>query len=190
MTDISDRMEHLAGLEKNVKDARAEFMAGLRTIREHIAQWKSQRDAALALPVTLDFAQERVEQWVDERIAHAIRNLFGNYEKPPSPESFVVSPKNWNSPEANILTLMAYYLRDDLVAAIKKEVTAFYSSTELNTISEADRVDRVSMLDSDILDAEKSEESIVRFAKNSGFRADRRKDTDPAVILLSDDDLP
>lgn len=186
---FSKLASNLGGALKNARSASRDMSDGISTLRDHIKQLKRQRDEVLAIDVTQDFAEARIDEWIDARVQRTINMLMGKHEVPPQPGAFLVSPKNWTSPEADLLALMAFYLRDDLASAIKDRLGEFCGE-DRKQISEDDRAARVAAIDRDLLDAELGEESIIRSAEKVGWIVTRRVDADPRAVLAADQDLP
>jgi hypothetical protein len=166
---------NMSVLVKSVQNAREEISSSIGALRHAIATMKDERERVLGTPVTLEAAEARVDEWVDGRVSHFIMvdgysQLPGNWSKPVLPDDFKQPPRSYLPRESDLLQTLAYYLKDAL--------------------AEAERKDRLAELDRNILDAEMSEESIIRDAEASGFSIPRRRDADPRAVLASHDALP
>lgn len=184
----------LGALVNSMRGAQEEMSGSIQALREEIGRLRQERSTLLALPVEAGVAEKRVAEWVEDRVNWSGRMMghapaSGNWNKPPTPEDFTKSPKEWHPKESDLLITLAFYLKNELTAAITKGVKELYTNS-LKSISEEERTDRLAEIDRNILDAEMSEESIIRAAEKAGFKIVRRKDADPRAVLATDVFLP
>lgn len=83
-----------------------------------------------------------------------------------------------------LYTTLASFILEGMEASID----AAYKTIE--GINEDDRQAETDVLNRKILDAELSEESLIRAANRSGFKTLRRPDADPLAVMAHDSALP
>lgn len=187
-SDIRDLVEQ-------VRNAQEEMSDSIRGLRNLISTLKDERQRVLAVPVDLERAEARVEEWVDQRISNARRLMFhlpgsGKWSDPPEAIDFTVSPSSWQPKESDMIITMITFMKDHLVTEMKKQVRNFYDGWQQEVISEDERAAKLSQLDGKLLNAELCEESIIRAAERSGIKITRRGDADPRAVMALDIDLP
>ncbi|MBU1313605.1 MAG: hypothetical protein KJ947_11575 [Alphaproteobacteria bacterium] len=169
-------------LLKRTRHAADELRVGLESIRQHIASLNQEKERVKALPPPIETAVERMEQWIDGCAAPARRRLHdatrftwpsGTYE-----------PPQYTADEH----LAAAYLGPFMKQSLTAELEEVYKTTP--GISDEDRAERLDHLDGDLLDAELTEESIIREAERAGLALPRRANADPRVVLAPDEFMP
>lgn len=180
VTDAKSILGKLSG----AKSAMRELSEGVTSIRDQIRSLKGKRRKVASTVVSHDVALERMEKWVDH-VAQQAKAVA------PEPARFAGS-EDWSFPaihypETQAAMLMAY-LSPHLLDAAKDELAAFYEGKP--TLTERERHDQVAAIDRQLLDAELTEESLIRAAEAEGFPIARRQDADIFALLAHDEVLP
>lgn len=82
-----------------------------------------------------------------------------------------------------IVSTIAWLLRDDLISAIGNELEAEYEHSQYSSMPEADRLGELIKVREEISLCELREEALIRRAEASGVSVERRIDASPAAIL-------
>jgi hypothetical protein len=161
------------------RSASKQLTDGITSIREHIGKLKQQKSEIASKPVTIEAALARAEGWVH----HITR---GAVELSPSAQHFARPDYHLSGRNANDLLIaqMAARMSDTLKADIEK----LYA--ERPGITEEERVMHIREIERKILDAELTEESMIRAAEAGGFPVLRRRNADPRAVLAHDKVLP
>ena len=177
INSVSSALKKARSLSNVIGDSLAE-------IRSRIEDLKDRRDEILSLPVNVEVAVERAEKWARYQVVSA-------QQAAPGPAHFCISPKRWNDayhPHCDPGVAALAYLGSAFIEAVKQEVIAAYGDDQ--GVTESERQDLVAQNDHEILEAELSEESIIRQAEQQGMTIDRREDADPRAVLAHDSNLP
>ncbi|QCL72138.1 MULTISPECIES: hypothetical protein [Agrobacterium] len=165
-----------------VRSVFAAFSQGLENIRSQVEDLKAERDAIERMPVDEATAHRRAEMWVSSAVTHAM-------ERAPSPSRFATDPGRWRLPGFDVLAdALVAYQGDVLASAMKQEISEIYQSEK--GLTDAERAKRLADLDQSLLNAELSEEALIREAETSGITVNRRADADPRAVLAHQDALP
>lgn len=173
----------ISDLLGRTRAANEELRSGIESIRRRIADLNQQRTLLRGLPVSFDVAAARADVWVDQREARGQQHA-------PTADRFTWAAGYGDGPE---------YLRDDAAMifaylgplvkeAIRGKLAEIYKQAP--GISEDERAEKLDFLDRELLDAELTEESIIRAAEQAGFPIHRRANADPRVVLAPDEDMP
>lgn len=191
---INSVKENLLIVSDSVEGARSLLRSSIDELRSLIEQLKLQRNKILRdVPVTPEFAKARAGEWFDQVLSLEEIHLGCSSLPPqrtPSPEDFIAAPSQWGNLKSNVGVILARYLRDNIIENIMDEAKVAYDNASFQPITEDEREKRLAGVERELLDAEMSEESLIRVAKRNGFNVGRRKDADPRALQASDGDLP
>lgn len=152
---------------------------GITSIRGHIGKLKQQKSEIALKPVTIEAALARAEGWV-----HYITR--GSVELSPSAKHF--SRPDYQLPIMNAESLLIAQMAARMSDTLKADIEKLYA--ERPGITEEERVMRVREIERKLLDAELTEESMIRAAEAGGFPVLRRGNADPRAVLAHDKALP
>ncbi|MFK0331115.1 hypothetical protein ACIQUB_08330 [Rhizobium sp. NPDC090275] len=175
--ELRDKMRvFLSATKKAGKD----LGDGIEALREQIVRLREQRGRLLSVPVNKTVALERAERWARSKVE--ISTIVDG-------SMFVGASPNWRGPEMTLEAAFGAFAGEFLINGVRRAVEHQYAAG-LEGISEDDRVVKLMEIDRKLLDAELSEESIIRTAEAAGFPATRRADADPRAVLAHDEVLP
>lgn len=164
-------------------DTQKLLRSGITAIRTQIRELKEERSRISNIPVSIDVAKARVREFHE--------SLIGNYStKLTHADMFIQPPSRYSRPRiAMHLTEVLYTtLASFILEGMEASIDAAYKTIE--GINEDDRQAETDVLNRKILDAELSEESLIRAANRSGFKTLRRPDADPLAVMAHDSALP
>lgn len=160
-----------------------EVNAGLENIRDRINDLKAERDQVERARKAPEEIASAVKKYLDERAADALQSCnFSRF-------SGTGERDDW----PNFDGVMAHYpigmlvvlgLRDTIEPAILAQATA---AAGKNTLTKADRVNRLAKIDAKLDALEREEESFIREAEAAGLTIPRRVDARPEIYLQGDD---
>lgn len=170
------------GIMKRARSAPGDLADGVSGIRAKIDSLKAEREQVEKRPPPLAVAIARAEKWVDRR-ANAARNSL------PSLGVFC-GPDYEDQGYLPFEYMAAGYLAPLIKAALKEDLTSRYEAAGQDEISDEERREELRSIDRQLLDAELTEESLIRAAEMAGFALSRRADADPRAVLAMEEDLP
>jgi len=169
---------------RNVRSASAIIGQSLEQVRAQIEDLKSRRDDIEALPVDQATAEFRATRAMQYQIQRAQQEID-------PPALFTVSNERWNAagrstPDFGALVLA--YLGDQLIESVIQQIALIYEDAP--GVTDTERKKMLDENDQQILDAELSEEAIIRHGETQGLILGRRVDADPRAVLAADEALP
>ncbi|TBY93587.1 hypothetical protein E0H35_25680 [Rhizobium leguminosarum bv. viciae] len=161
------------------RSASKQLGEGITSIRDHIRALKQQRAEVTLLPVTKEAALQRIDIF----IRHLTIDAMSIY-----PQATQFARPDYRQPGINVAMLLAAQLGPRMADTLKADVERLYEQRP--GITEEERVMRIREFDRKLLDAELTEESMIRAAETGGFPVLRRRDADPLAVLAHDKVLP
>jgi hypothetical protein len=164
---------------KAAGDGLRNSLAGIRT---RILDLQDRRSSIEGQPASLEEAFDRLERWADVRSEWARSRL-------PTSEMFLAPPTRFQAPGVYSEEHAAMaFLKPLIVDALRKDIEHVFDNNP--GISAEARAAALAAIDLELLDAELTEESIIRSAESAGFQIARRADADPRAVLADDRELP
>ncbi|MDP2779841.1 hypothetical protein [Devosia sp.] len=162
-----------------IHDASRALVSGVELLRRQIQELREQRRTTSLAPVDEAEARRRLDSWVSDMRGQVLEQL--------SPAMFTAPDYQPRTPPANSpITTSAIAV---LLGEMYSELIARQYS-QVSGITDDERKAALRQIDADILDAEMTEESIIRNAEQAGISIMRRRDADPRAVLAFDADLP
>jgi hypothetical protein len=162
-----------------LQSSQSELGRSIDAIRDSLAAKQAEREEILRFPLPRDEARARLDgaisaaeglSGVEDVVAKIVTG---------APIDFLAGHNNQNW----LAFMLAHVAKPILVA----ELDRFYEGSD--GLTSAQREERLAKLDADICDLGRQEEIAIRGNEEVGGRTARRPSADPAILLLSNEEL-
>jgi hypothetical protein len=168
-------------------------IGALERVRHRIRELSAEAHAVRSAPITSEMAKARIAAQVEEVAARGLPDVYQVIEHGErlawpkaraEVQTFPGPGGDHGKPlitVPDVLAILAWVAKDELLAKLFDEVDQ--RADDGAALTDEERAARLDEIATDLLVAERAEESLVELAAAEGFTIDRRPDANPMAIL-------